>query len=609
MPWFVGAIRKTFGRLAGSTRPVVAVVDDADRDVRLLAIFQVASTPVPSVTIATACCAIARRMSATALARRAGVVVAHDPEAVLVLPRRHGVMAAERELGRRWRSSLPRYASRLNGASTATVSGRVAAERFAPPPPQPASAAARRATQRRHASRAPGSTSYARGRSRPPSRPRGRRRARHERKVVLDHEERDAARADLPERSRRAARGRRRAAPADGSSRSSSRGRGGKRGGEHQQPLLEAVEQLRGLGGEPRRARPTAAPRAPRRARALASARLSGVAASARRDRSNGRVSAAPTIAFSSAVRLPKVAVRCSVRTMPASAAARALPGERPSVEQDLARVERRARPPSARSAVVFPEPFAPTSATASPARDVEVEAGERVDARRSASTARGRRATPPGSGRAGCAAEPAAAAARAPRRRAARASGSARPRRARARRAGGSRASIGWSCAGRVALERAPRAWRRARSRRDRRRRRRRRGVRRAAEQHRDEQLERDERGRTRSGRDARRAAPRATRPARRRLPRSANAPSSRRSPRTPRHGAAGRRSRIARSRIPRLLARERRRAAGDGERGQRRARARSGRSCPSERADDVALRAAREPRELGRDERRRAR
>ena len=62
----MGAIRKTFGRCSGSTSPPSPSKTTQIGMCAFAASAQVASTPVPSLTIATACSLIARRTSATA---------------------------------------------------------------------------------------------------------------------------------------------------------------------------------------------------------------------------------------------------------------------------------------------------------------------------------------------------------------------------------------------------------------------------------------------------------------------------------------------------------------------------------------------------------------
>ena len=82
---------------------LVAVVDDAIGTCALSAIFHEASTPVPSLTIATACCAIARRMFATARLGEPALSDGHDPE--VDDPGRHGHAQVRGPSRRRWRSS------------------------------------------------------------------------------------------------------------------------------------------------------------------------------------------------------------------------------------------------------------------------------------------------------------------------------------------------------------------------------------------------------------------------------------------------------------------------------------------------------------------------
>ena len=139
------------------------------------------------------------------------------------------------------------------------------------------------------------------------------------------------------------------------------------RGGKHQQPLLEAVERL----GAARR-RPCSSPTALQRRRARC------------------RVGRRPRAAPSASPRRPaarRCRARAAQRRRPRSRAPSAVEGRRALQRPDDARRARgpagpqssgdrrrgispsssASTPPSARSAVVFPEPFAPTSATASP--------------------------------------------------------------------------------------------------------------------------------------------------------------------------------------------------------------------------------------------------
>ena len=86
MPWSVGAIRKTFGRLTGSISPSPPWYVTASGMSASRASCHEASTPVPSSTIATAPSAIARRTLRDRGARREAGVVALDPEACSVPP-------------------------------------------------------------------------------------------------------------------------------------------------------------------------------------------------------------------------------------------------------------------------------------------------------------------------------------------------------------------------------------------------------------------------------------------------------------------------------------------------------------------------------------------
>ena len=171
-----------------------------------------------------------------------------------------------------------------------------------------------------------------------------------EREVVLDEDERDPLRADLAEDlgEPRAFSGARRPGRRLVEEQQPRPRR--KRGREHQQALLEAVQQLRRPPRRAPRARTERSVSSAAARRALASARAFGVAASARTGPLDRACSPAPTRAFSSAVSVENVAVCWSVRTTPTR---RAPPGRLPRAACRRARSRRRraAARPRARGA------------------------------------------------------------------------------------------------------------------------------------------------------------------------------------------------------------------------------------------------------------------
>ena len=560
------------------------------------AIFQAASTPVPSLTIATACCRDRPADVRDRPARRARRC-RRSTTLKSTIPPGTGTPRCAVASRTPFAIVVPMYASRLNG--------RVDRDRRGPRRRWvllTAAAAGERARPRSRTGRPrePSAAFYATPSAALPSAidehavgdgP-------HELEVVLDEDERDAA---LRTRRRiSASRGRSAAlAPADGSSSSSTPRPRGERRGEHQQPLLEAVERAR-------RARAATGSSPTVRSAASASPRVRA-ASRARLRRRGDRAQRARCRARAARLRRRRSRARSGCRRSPCAAGCEATPacaraagpvagagarrrGSRPR----RARARRRGR--AARSSC--------------PSRSRRRARPPRRARRRGRSRrARGRRRRPsPGRGRE-IAAGPGGGGAVAerqrqppPRQQRGRAPGSAPPGRARARRAGASRSASAGAAPARGPGSR-PTGGRRARSRRAWRRRRRPAAAYPAPPSSTATSRRNDVNGPNAFGSETPASCTASAPASPATVEETTNAPKRSESPRHAEHGR-GRRAVAHGAQADPGARRAEDREQPDGDRGQPE-RELVVRRRPERRGDDVALRAAREPRELGGGER----
>ena len=399
IPRSVGAMRKTFGRSTGSTRPtppwyVMPIGRSASAAIR-----QEALTPVPSSTIATAPSASARRTFPTAVLRREARVVALDAEAVRALIRVHDLRSRPRARRRR-RSSRPTYGVREKGALTAMRS--VLSALFESLPPQAGRQAAeddqdeqpvQRTAHRARGIGGPGRR-HARPRSRRPRRGfRTRSACPAASTVTSSATRRTKRRLCSISRSARpfAAQRLEQVHEAIELDRRSAGGRlvqqehtrlGGKRRGQHEQPLARGADSS--AAGRPRSSsRPTSssAPSA-RRSAFASSARACGVRKSVRKGPERRRRRPAPTRACSSTVRSGKIAVVCWVPTTPRRARSRWGDRLQPvALRGRSSRSPAAARPTSARQRGCLARPVRPDQRMHRARPDVEVEVVERDEA------------------------------------------------------------------------------------------------------------------------------------------------------------------------------------------------------------------------------------